>query len=236
MQFVGRERRRKGPINKLRRLLYGLLLAAASGGAAADELAYVGKYKVRQIAATTQQAVQVTLQGLVLLHAENTESPETPIQGHGYPRIALNTVTARLQEPAAARAPLLSVAVSEDGSIRDGVGFDLAVPDFGNFHLSLYTRPNARTEGKRWSMDLADGKPADAEARTWSLGGSLELVRTVDGTRHLAFVPELLLDLSGLQARYLPFQASVKFTNWRSVSEKHSLEEKVPQLTFKWRL
>ena len=52
MQPVGRERRRKGPINKLRRLLYGLLLAAAAGGAAADELVYVGKYKVRQIAAS----------------------------------------------------------------------------------------------------------------------------------------------------------------------------------------
>lgn len=236
MQCAGRERRRKGPINKLRRLLYGLLLTAASGGVAADELAYVGKYKVRQVASATQQGLQFTLQGLVLLHAESAESPETPIQGNAYPRIALNSLSARTQAPAADKALQLSVTVSEGGSIRDGCGFNLAVPDLGNFHLSLYTRRNARTGGKRWSLDLADGDSSGAESRTWSLGGSLEMVRTVDGGRHLAFVPELLVDLDDRQSLFLPFQASVKFSNWRSVSDKQSLEEKVPQITFKWQL
>lgn len=236
MQPMGRERRRKGPLNKLRRFLYGLLLAAASGGVTADELAYVGKYKVSQAAATTQQGVQVTLQGLVLFLAERTESPDTPIQGHGHPRIALDTMTARMQESALGRSPLLSLTVSENGSVRDGVGFDLDVPAFGKFHLSLFARQNARTEGKRWSMDLADGTPAGAETRIWSLGGSLEMVRIVDGGRHLTLVPELLLDLGDQRLRYVPFQASVKFANWHSVSEKYSLVDQVPQITFKWRL
>lgn len=243
MQSTGRERRRKGPINKLRRLLYGLLLAAASGRAAAGELPYFGSYTVSQAASTAQQALQVTLQGLVLLHADHTDRPDTAIEGRGYPSaspdgrgISLDTMTARMQEPALGRSPLLSVAVTEGGSVRDGVGFDLAVPDFGRLHLSLHTRHNAKTDGKRWSLGLADAASGEPESKIWSLGGSLEMVRTVEGGRHMALVPELLIDLSDQRSRYLPFEASVKFAHWRSVSEKYSLEDQVPQITFKWRL
>ena len=37
-------------------------------------------------------------------------------------------------------------------------------------------------------------------------------------------------------ASYLPFQASLKLAHWRSLAEKESLEERVPQLAFKWKL
>lgn len=236
MQTSGRERRKKGLINRARRLLYGLLLLAASPGAtAADELAYAGQYRADPVAATAQQALLATLQGLLLIHAESPESSESPIQGNGYPRIALDTVTARLLEQAVSDPVLLRVAVSDSESIRDGVGINLAIADIGNFHLNLYARRNAKTEGKRWHMNSADANPAKAETRTWSLGGSLEMVRTGDGSRHLALVPELLVAL-GDQPRYVPFEASVKFANWRSASERQALDEKVAQVTFKWRL
>lgn len=231
----GRERRRRDLYGRVRRFLYGLLLlAAAPGAVAADELAALGKFRAHAKATATasEQAVVATLQGLVMVHAERVNPPETPIQGQsGYPRIALDTLTARL--PDANDAPLFRVAVTES-TIRDGVGFDVAVPDLGNFHLNLYTRRNARTEGKRWSV--SGGADEGATARTWSLGGTVELVRTIDGDRHLAFVPELLFDLSEGKQAYLPFQASLRVAHWRSLAEKQSLDERVPQLMFKWRL
>lgn len=231
----GRERRRKGPVNRLRRLLYGvLLLAAAPGAVAADELAAVGQHRP-QTSPASSRIVQATLQGLVLLHAERVEAPETTVQGAGYPRIALDTVTARLLEPAAADTLLLRIEVHQGGLLRDGVGFDLEVPDFGMFHLNLYSRRNAATAGKRWALGVGD-TGIDPPSQTWSLGGTLEMVRMIEGGRHLAFVPELLVDLARGETRYLPFQASLKLANWRSFSERAALDDVVPQLAFRWRL
>lgn len=236
MHAAGRERRRKGPVNRVRRFLYGLLLAASAPGAmAADELAALGQYRVqpRPAAAVAPEraAVLATLQGLIMIHAETVAAAEAPLRSQlGHPRIALDTVTARVQH--SGDAPLFRVSVSDLPSIRDGVGFDLAVPDLGNFHLNLYARRNARSEGRRWEVNA--GEPESAPA--WSLGGTLELVRVVDGQRHVAFVPELLFDLSGQEGNYLPFQASLRMAHWRSLTEKQALDDQVPQLTFRWRL
>jgi hypothetical protein len=231
MAPVGRERRRTDLYGRARRFAYGLLLLASAPGAnAADELASLGQYRAAPSAATApERAVLATLQGLVMIHAERVEAPDAPLVSRlGYPRIGLDTITARL--PDAPDAPLFRVAVSEGAPIRDGVGFDLPVPDIGNFHLNLYARRNAHSEGRRWSVN------GPVDDRTWSIGGTLELVRTIDGGRQVAFVPELLLDLSEQTGSYLPFQASLKFANWRSFAEKAALDERVPQLTFKWRI
>jgi hypothetical protein len=64
----------------------------------------------------------------------------------------------------------------------------------------------------------------------------VELIRTVDGSKHVAFVPELLIDIDDSGKRYLPFQAAVKFSNWRSLGESRALNDEVPQIAFKWRL
>jgi hypothetical protein len=235
---VGRERRRKGPINRLRRFMYGMLLAAAvPGAAAADELGQIGKYKPRSIAtAVSQGALEASIEGLLVLHAERAAAADAAPQGNAYPRIALDSVNARIQQPLNGEAHLLKVDVTSGGTLRDGVGFDMLVPDFGRFHLNLYSRRNARTEGKRWSMNLTDGSMTPMLTRSWSLGGSLELVRTIDGDRQFAMVPELLLNVDALTGGKAGFTASVKYGNWRSVSDKRSLDDKVPQLTFRWRL
>jgi hypothetical protein len=235
MEPSGRERRRTGPLNRLRRLAYGVLLAfAVPGAAAADEIAYVGKFRphAAAVAAPYQRVVEATIEGLVVLHAEPADNPEAPIQGNAYPRVSLDTVNARFYNGVGSNPSIVKLQVTETGSVRDGVGFDLRVPDLGNFHLNLYSRRNARTEGRRWAMNLAD----PAARKTWSMGGSLEVVRTIDGSRQVAFVPELLVDLDAGNVGLLPFQASVKYGNWRSLSARESLDEKVPQVVFKWRL
>lgn len=228
-QLSGRERRRTDLYGRLRRATYGLLLLAAAPGAmAGDELASVGRYRALPVAAVAEQLVTATLQGLVLLHATDETSP---LQSNGNPRLGLDTVTARIQDDPIADAPLFRVAVSDGSNISDGMGFDMALPDIGNFHLNLYARNNAKSAGKRFNMSGDQTSP-----RTWSVGGTLELVRTVDGSKHIAFVPELLLDIDNSTKRYLPFQAAVKIANWRGLTDRESQEGLVPQIAFKWRL
>lgn len=228
-----RERRRRDAIGRIRRFLYGVLLLAATPGAvAADELAHVGKYRSIAVASAPERTLIATLQGLLVAHAELVVSPATPLYAHsGHPRMSLDTVSARVHE--GVDAPRFRVAASDGRALRDGIGFDLGVADFGNFHLNLYARRNARTEGQRWAMGA--GEDGDG-SRRWSLGGTLELVRTLGGERFVAVVPELLLDLPPEGTRFLPFEASLKYANWRSLAEKQSLDERVPQLTFKWRI
>ena len=235
MPPIGRERRRTDAYGRARRLLYGILLLAASPGAiAADGTADLGKYRSASTATavTAGQALVATLQGLVMISTEEIVSPATPLFGHtGYPRMALDTVTARVYE--GAESPRFRVA-GDGRSLRDGMGFDLDVGTVGTFHLNLYSRRNANGDGRRSALKEDDDAPAP-EPR-WSIGGTLELVRTIDGDRFVAVVPELLIDLAGAETRYLPFQASLKHANWRSVAEKAAMDERVLQLTFQWRL
>jgi hypothetical protein len=240
MAAAVRERRRRGPVNRLRRLGYGALLACASGVAAADPLASFGAHRAVAAPPGTNSApaariLEATLQGLLLVHAEEALDPAAGLQPVFYPRLALDRVNAHLLEPAVLPAPMVEMTVNTRSSLRDGLGFDVAVPELGNFHLNLYTRRNARTPGRRWSMNLSSGEVTEDAGRAWSLGGSLELVRTRDGARQAAFVPELMLDLGALSARPIAFSVSLKYTSFRSLHDKRALDAEVPQLGFTWR-
>ena len=240
MAPVGRERRRKGPINRLRRFLYGILLFCASGVAAADPLASFGAHRTAAShqeatdAAPVMRALEATVEGILMVQADEEADPAIGPQPAFYPRLALDRINAHLLEPALVPVPMMQMSVNTRSSLRDGLGFDVAVPDFGSFHLNLYTRRNARTPGKRWSMNLTSGEVSEPE-RPWSLGGSLELVRTQDGARQAAFVPELLLDFGALTNRPIAFSASLKYSKFRSLHDKRSLDEDMPQLSFNWR-
>ena len=183
MPPMGRERRRKGPINRIRRLLYGLLLLAAAPGAApADELAYIGKYRVQPPAATAPQyAANVILQGVLTLYV----NPATAAPG-----IALDAVTVQLALPGDAAAPQFRIGAEpmDDGT---GTTFELPVADFGSFRLGLLAQRSAELSG-------------------WSLGGTLELVRDL-GERIVAAVPQLRVqELHAREARYLAFEAVLR--------------------------
>lgn len=236
MPPIGRERRRTDAYGRARRFLYGvLLLAAAPGAIAADGSSDPGKYRSDSTAsaASPSQQLVATLQGLVMVHAEEVVNPATPLFGHSsHPRLALDIVTARVY--AGAESPRFRVAGSEGQVLRGGTGFDLGVANVGDFHLSLYSRRSAKTPGRRYAAGDEDHAPAPDPR--WSIGGTLELVRTLGGDRFVAVVPELLVDLTGAGTRYLPFQASLKQANWRSVAEKAALDERVLQLAFRWRL
>jgi hypothetical protein len=75
---AGRERRRRDLYGRLRRVAYGLLLAAASPGAiAADELAAVGRY-----GASLREGLRVnlTVKDVGQLHLKVSRSPELRLE------------------------------------------------------------------------------------------------------------------------------------------------------------
>jgi len=181
---MGRERRRTDLYGRVRRFLYGLLLlAAAPGAVATDELAYVGKYWGAQPVATASQSRALArLQGLILIGGSTQY--DVP------PQLALDSVTAEIPEQGAERVPHFMISATASGRVRDGAGFDLAVNEFGTFGLDLQLKP---------------------DTGAWILGGALELSRAPGPARYVAVVPEVRVQgLHRTETRYLPFEASLK--------------------------
>ena len=189
---MGRDRRRTDLYGRVRRFLYGLLLlAAAPGAVAVEELAHFGRYRVGQAVATPEARPLATVQGLVVLRADPADD------GDGPPRLALDTVTAQLDQADAERAPQFRITAIESGG-----AFDLPVSDFGDFRLNLLLHRD--------------------EMAAWALGGTLELERPVDGGRHVAAVPPVRVQgLHRSETRYLPFEIALLRSQltfkWRTV-------------------
>jgi len=177
---VGRERRRKGPINRIRRLLYGaLLLAAAPGAAAVDELAHVGKYRNVTIAANAQQAALVRVQGLLMLRLNEQQDPD----------VTLDAVTAQL--PTAEATPQFSIAPVRRENGRFGADFDLPVDEFGAFRLNL----------------LAE---RSAVLAAWSLGGAIELERPSGQRYAARVPELRVQEMHAREIRFLAFETSLE--------------------------
>jgi hypothetical protein len=178
----GRERRRKDLVGRTRRFLYGLLLLAAAPGAiAADELASVGKYRTQAVTQAAQQTDIATLQGLLVLRNGTGDAPE----------VALDTATAQLAQPGAGPAPQFRISPAPSSG-PDGVAFDLPVGDLGEFQLKLRTERSAALSA-------------------WSLGGTLEMLAAATRRRHVAAIPTLRIhDMHGREVRYLAFDASLR--------------------------
>src|SRR6185503_17864611 len=116
--------------------LYGLLLLAAAPGAlAADELASIGKYRTPTVA-QAQQAEIASLQGLLVLRAGSGDAPE----------VSLDAATAQVPQ-GAGQAPQFRISPERNA---DGVAYDLPVGDLGEFQLKLRTE---RSESlSAWSL------------------------------------------------------------------------------------
>jgi hypothetical protein len=164
---IGRERRRKGPINRIRRLLYGaLLLAAAPGASAIEQLADIGKYR-HAPAVAEQQAALVRVQGLLMLKLNEHQDPD----------VMLDAVTAQLLQSDA--MPQFSIAPVRRDNGRFGADFDLPVDEFGDFRFSLLAERSAvlsawslggtlelaRTSGERYVARVPELRVQELHAR-----------------------------------------------------------------------
>jgi hypothetical protein len=176
----GRERRRKGPINRIRRLLYGaLLLAAAPGAAAVDELAHFGKYRYVPATTASAPAALVRVQGLLMLRVNDLHDPD----------VVLDAVTAQL--PQADATPQFSIAPVRREQGRFGADFELPVDGFGEFRLNL----------------LAQRSPI---LSAWSLGGSMELARSTGERYVAAVPELRVQELHAREIRFLAFETSLE--------------------------
>jgi hypothetical protein len=177
---MGRERRRKGPVNRLRRFLYGMLLLAAAPVAAADELAAYGKFRSLAAPPTPAHAELATLEGLLVLRAG----------ADGGPDITLESATARVPRQDSDIAPQFSIQ-AQRAPAAGGAAFDLAIADLGQFRLRLRSERSAALSA-------------------WSLGGDLELARGTGQGQVADVPTLRINDMYGSETRYLAFEASVK--------------------------
>jgi hypothetical protein len=227
VQPSGRERRRKGLVNRLRRVTYGVLLwAAAQGAVAAEEpgAAHARPAYARNLAVLQVQVPNGMPMGIAGPIADHLRVPQGAVPAAGQPLIV---------EDFSARLIAMNVDSTVLGALRDGVAVNFSMGDFGGLQLNLYKRRNARTAGQQF--DLNPGAPDAPPARFWSLGGSLDLVRNSEGHREVVFVPQLLLDFDALDASTSHFQVFVQYAGWKAAPGQAASDEKVPQVAVKLR-
>lgn len=176
---MGRDRRRTGPANRLRRFLYGLLLLAAAPVAAADPLAGVGKYRGVAPPPAPALTALATVEGLLVLRA----------RADGGPDITLDSATARVPQPDSDIAPQFRID-ARSAAAGSGAAFDLVVADVGVLRLRLD----------------AGRSPA---LSAWALGGTLELAPPSGPRLAAAVPTLRVNDMFGSEMRYLAFDAKV---------------------------
>jgi hypothetical protein len=162
------EKRRKGPINELRRQLYGLVLVSSSLSAEA------ANHPLRSLAPAPPR----------LTMAETSAAPWSDNDvllarnSHGagwmaYGGIAALNSNARLVSRDYAYLPvgeLLFTAhfLGDDlSTLRKGLGVDLAIPEFGYVHLNLYSGRDGPNRGKRWQVN-PDGMALPTASGRWA--------------------------------------------------------------------
>jgi hypothetical protein len=116
--------------------------------------------------------------------------------------------------------------------LRHGVALDYALGEGGGLHLALFAKRDAR----RWELNAQPPAAAFGQARLWSLGGAVEVVRLgVDRRRTLTVAPQLLVDLDRLTGAAGELDLTVQYSPWRTSEPQASRSQSVPQLSLKWR-
>lgn len=234
----GRERRRKGPINELRRALYGLMLSSASVPAMAaghpPAKTADAPHRLPRIHLSDVLAGQLDS---LMLH-DPAAPPDAPLTMFGPMSPLLSH--ARSISPDFVFAPIGGLLLTAHflgndlETIGKGLGADFLVPELGYFHLNLYNGPDGPNLGKRWKIapnGFALPKSAD---KVWSLGGTVDVEsRGASAKRELVFVPQLVLNLDSAIPMQGRMQAVFSYRNWRSTPGL-SRHEAVPQVSLKW--
>lgn len=219
-------------MNRARRLAYGLLLSASFPASAGAEL--LPRLTFTPVADSTPQRVLMAgLEGFLSINAERSADPAAPMgSDKDYAHLTFESLATTLDDPRSDSA--LRLTVAQPTLLREGLGLDLAIPDLGALHLNLYARQDRRGSDTRAAV-LSAGE-LQRTSCAWSLGGSMELVRSEGGARQLSFVPELSVDGSALTGGKLGFSAVVRYAHWRSLGERESQDIAVPQLLFRWKI
>lgn len=231
------ERRRSGPLNQLRRMLYGLLLGSASAPALA------GSPHEPAEPGTWHRLPQVVSNAPLWMH-DSVLLTRDPQSGGLYAYPGLGPMLARAGGPGRdfAFLPVGDLIFTADylGSdlkkIGKGLGVDFVLPEFGYFHLNLYSGRNDAIGGKRWRVEPQGFALPDSGERLWSLGGSLAVEQGANGHRQLTFIPQLVLNVDAITHMSGRMQAVISYHNWRSPVDRMPADQgAVPQVSLRWR-
>ena len=223
----GRERRRKGWVNVLRRGLYGLMLWISQpfSAEAADDAAAQAEPKARR--ATIDIQVQP---------AENPGDPA------GW-RVGVSTSDPRMMpalSPLAERLRRQRWNFDRNlPNLRAGIGLDIDLPDAGNLHLNLLppkSNVGPSAQGLRWKLSADD---IGNTGKLWSLGGTLDRVRSSDGPgepgeQKLTVTPQLMLDVDALAGMKGDARLMIQRAQWRDGQSGEDLGQ-VWQVNLRWR-
>ena len=214
----GRERRRQDPAGRLRRALYGLMLAGAACSVAAQESA----------------APHPLRPGDLLLHTDShlstlTHAPRKLLPAPG--PVTLDFPQAAETSDAHERLRGLREALAPETS--SGVGVALWMPDTGHLYVNLYCPENAQEGERRW---LLSGEAAAVARRlTVSLRDERDLLRHLEeqDTAWL-LAPQLVLDLKTVLNLQRHAEVRLHYSRWYGRDIRYDGAEKLPQVLLSW--
>jgi hypothetical protein len=216
----GREQRRKGPINVIRRWLYGLFLGSWSlhGHAAPPAKVPVRKHlppPTHWTFAGDQGAPQVRL-------LKQPHSFGHHPRGYAWPADDSALFAARFNMDAA--------------NLVSGFDVDFSLAGFANLHLMLSPDSAASASGRRWALTTQSGNVLRQAARSCSLTAVLDFVPMAPyGERRMVFFPEMHFALDTMFGAPNGMAASMRYNHWLAgQDERGAVSAKVPQLLISW--
>lgn len=228
MRYMGRDRRRDGAGNLVRRGLYAVLLwlSPHAPSAASDQTGATAEAK--SLSATlTIQALPAGQPGVASTY-----------------RIAFVPPDSRIAAPLRKAADLLRTRTWEFNdsllSLRGGVKLALDLPDGGNLHLDLFPDEDNPDRGRRWKLST----PAeDGRAGLWSVGGKVTVIDEqrvrggfrADTDRQFTVAPQLVLDMDELAGVPGSAQLMLQRCNWHDRTTDRFTDDRVWQLSVRWR-
>lgn len=224
---TGRERRRQGFVNRLRRCAFGVLLACGATHAQAFELtAPFDRDRERLRSDDPAETAARHLHLSVQLRNAQPGLDRNLFVGQAY-RESLSddpasTMGQSLASVAASGSWGMLLSADDVSRLREGSGMDLQVPALGYLRLNFRT---ADDDAVAWPI-----------ARGWSLGGSFEQTQVLDGARTrsgIAFVPQLVLDLAALTPVKDRLNLSFQYAHWHN-RDGQATDDLQPQLLLKW--
>ncbi len=224
MRGNGRDRRRRGLVNVLRRWLCGLFLTSWSlhGHAAAEPAKKPsrGRHPSSHIADWEFSGKDRTPLRVSLL-----DNPVPASRHH----------LAARPWPWLEEATLISARFNMDAaSLISGIDVDLNLAGFASLHLMLNAQEAVTESGRRWAV-TTDKSLLHRPSKSCSLTAALDFVQMAPyGEHRLVFIPQLHFALDTMLGAPRTMSASLRYNYWSGSQDKGAVGGQVPQLLVNW--
>lgn len=213
----GRERRRQDAVGRLRRALYGLMLAGAACSVAAEDSG------ARHPLQPAQLLAQLGNQLSQALHRPGGLLHPAAAALH-FPQDA-ETSTAREHLPG------LGQAMAPETS--SGLGVSLWLPDTGYLYVNLYCPESAQEGDRNWRLSGQAG--AGPRRLTVSLRDERDLLRYLeDQDTAWLLAPQLVIDLKTVLHLKQHAEVRLHYSRWYGRDVRYDGPDTMPQMLLSW--